>query len=70
MANAAANAAQQSRWNAEAFEQLHARLAAAVKQPASDPLSFQRLANRQELQLVMMTAGEAARPERDGRGGR
>ena len=61
MANAAAVAAQHTRWNAEAFEQLHAKLAAAVKDPASDPVGFQRLANRQELQLVMMTSREAAR---------
>jgi hypothetical protein len=42
-----------------AYWGLHAGLTAALRDPQKDPALFQRLCNRRELQLVLMTAHEA-----------
>jgi hypothetical protein len=52
---------QQERWNEHAYEELRSMLAAALRDPDTQPELFRRLANRRELQLVLMTRAEAAK---------
>lgn len=50
----------EKQWNEQAFEALHLSLAAALSDPEREPALFQRLCNRHELQLILMTPSELA----------
>ena len=47
--------------NDAAYQSLRAQLTSVLKAPESNPALFQRLANRHELQIVLMTHAEARR---------
>jgi len=49
---------QQREWNERAFWHVHNRLATALSDPDAHAATFQRLCNRHELQLVLMTSAE------------
>jgi len=49
---------QQKEWNERAYWHVHAKLANALSDPDTYRATFQRLANRHELQLVLMTSSE------------
>ena len=50
----------QRQWNEKAFWSLHSSLAQGLRDPEANPQLFQRLCNRHELQLVLMTSSEVS----------
>ena len=46
-------AQERSRWCQIAYDELHASLAAALREPETDPQLFRRLCNRNELRLIL-----------------
>jgi hypothetical protein len=54
------SAAQLKAWNERAFWHVHSQLAAALRDANSNRAAFQRLCNRHELQLILMTPAEMA----------
>ena len=54
-------AQERSRWCQIAYDELHASLAAALREPETDPQLFRRLCNRNELRLILSTPEDSSR---------